>query len=273
LPAADVAACVSLAFTLAYFLLQFCATYRASKQIIGTASSTRVSRLLQAARVLVLLLGIMCWLAAACTLQYFTVRANQAGLAHAPQRAAVLACCWASLGLFLLLTAGELLPPALAHLTANSTLSLQQQQQQCLPHLQELQLGPPVHHASSAAARPGYMSAPGYFSAAAAAPAYGRQQQQQQLNIVLGIPCAHAAPVGSAHSMPQLPLTGEGPGARQAALMMQGAGSFAAVGSQAVRLPSLQPPPLAAWGGAAGGQTVTGTRGVAGRVLVVNRNF
>jgi hypothetical protein len=214
----------------------------------------------------------MSWLAAACTLQYFTVRANQAGLAHAPQRAAVLACCWASLGLFLLLTAGELLPTALAHLTATSSLPLQQQQQ-CIPHLQELQLGLPAHQASSAAARRGYMSAPGSFSAPPAATLYGRPQQQQQQSIVLGIPCAHAAPVGSAHSMPQLLLTGEGPGALQAALLMQGAGSFATVGSQAVHLPSLQPPPPAVWGAASAGQTLSDTRGVAGRVLVVNRSF
>ncbi|KAF6262160.1 hypothetical protein COO60DRAFT_676213 [Scenedesmus sp. NREL 46B-D3] len=276
---ADAAACVSLALTSAYFVLQLCATMRASSSTSGSASK-RVPRRLQAAQVLALLLGVVWWLAAACTLQYFTTRADAAGLAHAPQRAAVLACCWGSLGLFALLLAGELLPAALARISMSGGSRLQQQQQQQQQqqhrlHAQELQLSQPTHQASLSAA--GYTSAPASLLHPTGPPLHNthqhqQQQQQQPHGVVMGIPCVPAAPVGRAYSMPQLLSPGNGPGAFQMALLMRGSGCPLAA-SQAVRLPSLQPPPPAVWGPAAGRRASSDSQGVAGRVVVVNRNI
>jgi hypothetical protein len=87
----------------------------------------------------------------------------------------------------------------------------------------------------------------------------------------VGIPCAPAAPVRCAHSMPQLPPSGEGPGAFQMAVLM-GRGSFAGSSSHVVRMSSLQPPPPAVWGTAAGGRIVSDSQSVPGRVVVVNRS-
>uniref|UniRef100_A0A383VU18 Uncharacterized protein n=2 Tax=Tetradesmus obliquus TaxID=3088 RepID=A0A383VU18_TETOB len=279
---ADVAACVSIAIMFAYFVLQLCATLRASRTNRSTASKLAPQRL-HIAQVLVLLLGTVSWLAAASTLQHFSARANAAGLAHAPQRAAVLACCWGSLGLFALLLAGELLPTALANIKASSGLPLQQQQQQhqqCLQQPPGLQLGLSVYSTASAAAAAAaaaagrsHMSPPASFSAP---PGLLHNNGRQQQGIVVGIPCAPAAPVRSAQSMPQLlPPPGEGPGSFQMALL-SGRGSFAAGSSSSsshvMRMPSLQPPPAAVWGTAAGGRIANDSQSVAGRVVVVNRS-
>lgn len=235
-----------------------------------TSSRKQCPRYLQLSQAALLLLSLLWWAAAACTLQYFSSRANSAGLERAGQRTAVSACSWACTGLFAVLLAGELLQQA--PLQRSTAVAATAAAGPSPPSGTVFSMGVPMRHltASPPAAGASFTAAAVPLTGHAAAPAnlvslVAGQQSIQRVQpsggfVVTGIPCAPAAPVPPVLP-PRVPPTaaasGWGPGSYQMAML--GWGSSGRPHSQILPVSS-QP----AWSNPAR------TASAPGRVLVVN---